>query len=172
MELFSLFHFFLPLENKTILCPSGFITTFIIFRCVLFFSVSKTFSSPFSYQGLYTTYNYATQGDSHFSSSPHISTQFRELSEGPKESINFSQSNCLDRGAFQKWDSVLFRSSPVLFERRPEQSGKCLLSVKYWKADSYPSLSSTETVLNYKESSPVPYNRERCLTCKVLLKES
>jgi hypothetical protein len=25
-----------------------------------------------------------------------ISTQFRELSAGPKESINFSRSNCLD----------------------------------------------------------------------------
>ena len=55
-----------------------------------------------------------------------------------------------------------------------------VVNAKYWKAICQilesrllsQSLSSTETVLNYKEISPVPYNRERCLICKVLLKES
>lgn len=56
----------------------------------------------FLIKGLYTDYNFATQGNSHFGSSPHISTQFREISAGSKESIHFSQSNCLDRGASQK----------------------------------------------------------------------
>lgn len=53
-------------------------------------------------KGLYTVCNFATHGDSHFGSSPHISTQFREISAGSKENIHFSQSNCLDRGASQK----------------------------------------------------------------------
>ena len=57
----------------------------------------------------------ATQGDSHFGNSPHISTQFRALSAASKESINFSQHNCLDWGASQKWDQLLCGSSPVPF---------------------------------------------------------
>ena len=59
MELFSPFLFFSALENKTVLCHSGFITTFIIFRCVclfrVFFSVLKMFSSPVSYQALFSS---------------------------------------------------------------------------------------------------------------------
>lgn len=53
-------------------------------------------------KGLYTDYHFATQGDNHFGSSPHISTQFRAVAAGSKESIHFSQSHRSDRGASQK----------------------------------------------------------------------